>query len=145
MVPFGLTQDKILVRTGIALEEFEGGGRWVDTMPALVQLRLIQSFENAGSMREVLKSIDGPEADFQLQIDIRKFEVVAEQGMRAEVSFVAKLTNGQGELIATKEFGESLDLEEAAPRAAADQLNKCFMLTAGQLVAWASKAIYGAG
>lgn len=141
VTPFALAQDRILVRTGTALEELKDGGQWVDMMPTLVQLRLVESFENAKAMSQVSKAAEGAESDFQLLTEIRRFEIIADGVPRAEVSYMAKLMNKRGELIAAKEFSRSAELEEVSPKAAASELNTCFQQTAGELVVWVAEAV----
>src|SRR6202007_2512323 len=49
--------------------------QWADTIPRLLQARLIQSFENYDIAHAPLRSADGADVDYQLLIDIREFQV----------------------------------------------------------------------
>ena len=51
--------------------------KWSDLLPLVLQARMLQSFENAGLMRQASRPLDGLNADFQLVTEIRKFDLVA--------------------------------------------------------------------
>ena len=65
--------------------------QWADTIPRLLQARLIQSFENYDIAHAPLRSADGAEADYQLLIDIREFQVAAGTQPAAKIAFSARL------------------------------------------------------
>ena len=61
-----------------------------DSIPLLVQSRLIQGFENAGDPR-VGTDASGITGDFQLLVNIRKFQMATIGEPTAEVALMAKL------------------------------------------------------
>lgn len=48
---------------------------WADSIPKLVQARLIDSFENYDIAHAPLRTADLGQADYQLLIDIRRFRI----------------------------------------------------------------------
>ena len=48
-----LDSDRVIVRDSAGALSFVGGAQWADRVPKLVQVRLIQTFENAGRVGSV--------------------------------------------------------------------------------------------
>lgn len=67
--------DRIIVKPDRNVVTYLSGAQWTDTVPKLVQTKLVESFENAGVTRATSKPGDGLVIDYQLVIDIRQFEV----------------------------------------------------------------------
>ena len=49
--------------------------QWADSIPKMLQAKLIQSFENYDIAHAPLRSMEVREANFQLLIDIRSFQI----------------------------------------------------------------------
>ncbi|MCO5092498.1 ABC-type transport auxiliary lipoprotein family protein [Bosea sp. (in: a-proteobacteria)] len=85
-----LDSDRVIVRDSSGALSFIGGAQWADRVPALVQARLIQTFENAGRVG----SVSGPgqriSPDLQLNTDIRSFSIDAATGT-AVVEITARM------------------------------------------------------
>jgi phospholipid/cholesterol/gamma-HCH transport system substrate-binding protein len=141
-VTFALGQDKIFVRDGGGLTPL-ADARWSDMLANMFQSRVIQSFENANFLREIGKGGDNQTA-FQLAVDIRSFEIVANPRPTAVVEFSAKISGGEGRVIDSHVFRQSVPVAELTPTTAASSLDKAFGAAASELVAWTSAAIKGA-
>jgi phospholipid/cholesterol/gamma-HCH transport system substrate-binding protein len=117
--------------------------RWADSLPILVQARLIQSFENAGYARAA--SDDGRvSADFELALDLRAFHVVAAAAAHAEVSIAAKLIDADGRVLAGTTFAATAPVADVTSAdAAASGLKAAFGTVAGDLVGWTLKLMDG--
>lgn len=87
-----LDSERILVRETNGAISFLGGGQWSDRVPRLVQARLIQTFENVGRRAAVARPGERLVADFQLNTDIRSFQIVSATGT-AEIEISAQLVN----------------------------------------------------
>jgi len=89
-----LDSDRVIVRDSTGALSFIGGAQWADRVPALVQARLIQTFENASR----IGSVSGPgqriQPDVQLITDIRSFNIDATSGT-AVVEITAKIVGDQ--------------------------------------------------
>ncbi|MEP9377749.1 ABC-type transport auxiliary lipoprotein family protein [Aquabacter sp. CN5-332] len=70
-----LDTEKILVEPSPGQITYLPEAQWSDRLPALLQARTIQAFENGSKLRRVARPGDGITADYQLNIDIRTFGV----------------------------------------------------------------------
>ncbi len=84
-----LASDRILVRDGAGGVSYLPGAQWADQLPALVQARLIQAFENASRLGRVSRPGDRVKVDYQLNTELRAFQVDAARG-EAVVEISAK-------------------------------------------------------
>lgn len=67
--------DRIIVKPTATVVTYLAGAQWADTVPRLVQAKLVESFENSGATRATAKPGDGLIIDFQLVSDVRRFDV----------------------------------------------------------------------
>ena len=58
--------EKLLSQNPSGQVEPLGTAKWSDTVPKLMQAKIIQSFENAGALGEVNRPMDGTTPDYQL-------------------------------------------------------------------------------
>jgi phospholipid/cholesterol/gamma-HCH transport system substrate-binding protein len=73
--PIAYDTQKILARDKGGATAPVTRGQWSDTLPKLVQARLIQSFENANLARSVERQADDLKAEYRLLVDIRGFQL----------------------------------------------------------------------
>jgi phospholipid/cholesterol/gamma-HCH transport system substrate-binding protein len=118
------------------LAEF-ANAQWADTIPRLLQARLIQSFENYDIAHAPLRSADGVEVDYQLLIDVREFQVVAGSTQAAKIAFSARLLNKQGKVVAARVFSASQAVDRIDPLAVVAAFDAAFSGIARELIAWA--------
>jgi phospholipid/cholesterol/gamma-HCH transport system substrate-binding protein len=110
--------------------------KWRDNIPALIQAKIIQSFENAG-YRRVGTDTQGLLADRQLLIDIRAFRVTTADEPEGEIDIAAKVVGSDGQILASRNFEAKSAVAGAigaGPAAAA--LNQAFQQLATALVPW---------
>jgi phospholipid/cholesterol/gamma-HCH transport system substrate-binding protein len=107
-----------------------------DSIPKLVQARIIQTFENAGLLRAVARPTDNVTADYQLVIDIRKFQILRREESIAEVAFAAKIVSAQGRIIEARLFQAGVPAKTLTAPAAAAALDEAFGKCATDLVLW---------
>jgi phospholipid/cholesterol/gamma-HCH transport system substrate-binding protein len=112
--------------------------QWSDGLPALVQAKLLQSFENYDIAHAPLRADNLSEGGMRLAIDLRQFEVVLEPMPHALISLSAKLVDGTGRLQAAHIFEESAPLEGVTPTKAAAAFNQAFGALAQKLVLWSA-------
>lgn len=82
-----LDSDRILVRNGLNLELLPGA-RWPQQLSTLFGARLTETFQNAGLARSLAGG--GATADYELDLDIRSFELDAATS-QAHVEVAARL------------------------------------------------------
>ena len=88
--------DRILVREGLRLALLPGG-RWPQQLPSLFRARLVETFQNAGLARSLAG--DGAGADYELDLDIRSFELDAATS-EAHVDVAARIVAVMGGRVA---------------------------------------------
>jgi phospholipid/cholesterol/gamma-HCH transport system substrate-binding protein len=140
----GFNTDKILLAPGpdesLAMENAE----WSDNLPVLVQVKILQTFENAGYARSVSGSRDGFANNFELLINIRNFHVSTQDGALAEISFLARLQDQNGEVVASKLFKGSKTANGTDARAYVDALNDVFGKLQLELLEWTTASLNAA-
>lgn len=82
--------DRLIVKDSSGALSFLGGAQWADTIPNLIQTRLVQTFENASRIAAVARPGERIVPDLQLNTDIRSFHIDAASG-QAVVEITAKL------------------------------------------------------
>jgi cholesterol transport system auxiliary component len=105
-----LDSERILVRAGPQEIATLAGAKWSDRLPLLVQSRLTQTFENAnlsgqaGRLSGQAGRRPATAADYDLDIDIRAFDLDAARS-RVEVDFAIKIVSaGSGRVVAAEIF-----------------------------------------
>ncbi len=134
-----LDSERIVIRTGPDQLAYLSGAKWTDTLPRLVQSRLIASFENAHMLKSVVRP--GAVADYSLTAEIRHFEIdVANDEARVEIA-VRLLADRSGRPLAGKIFAASAPAPKTADGAAALALDAALADAMRRIVAWTSGAI----
>jgi phospholipid/cholesterol/gamma-HCH transport system substrate-binding protein len=115
--------------------------RWADSLPLMVQARIVQAFENAGYARVVAD--DGSAiGDVHLGLDLRAFHIAPGSSATAEVGIAAKLADGGGGVIDAKNFVARAALQRTDdPTMATAALNEAFIQVATDLVGWAFRTM----
>jgi ABC-type uncharacterized transport system auxiliary subunit len=115
--------------------------QWSDSLPKLLQAKIIQSFENANYPQAVARPTEGLTADYQLLIDIRRFQLMLLPEPSADVEFSAKILAGDGRLVGSRIVHASVPVQAADAATAAAGLNEAFGKAATELVLWVSSLI----
>jgi phospholipid/cholesterol/gamma-HCH transport system substrate-binding protein len=113
---------------------------WADSIPKLLQARLIESFEDYDIAHAPLRAADVGRADFQLVIDVRKFRIVMDSASVAEIGLSAKIIDKDGKVIASRLFEESGRLDKVEPPAAVAAFDDAFARMARNIIAWTVQA-----
>jgi cholesterol transport system auxiliary component len=117
--------------------EFFMGGEWADRGSRLVQTALVRSFENSGRILAVGDRIDLPAANFILNTDIRALDANYETGAPvAEFAVFARVTDGQGKVIAVKLFRRSVPAAANTVPEVAKALNEAVSAALAEIVEW---------
>jgi len=113
--------------------------QWSDALPRLLQTKIIRSLEDSTAFAGVSRPLDGLIGDFQLVIDIRRFQI--SPSLVADVELGAKIVDGNGRIIATRVFRASAPAPSAEAPAAVAALDQAFAGAGPELVAWAARTI----
>ena len=109
---------------------------WADSIPRLLQARLIESFENYDIAHAPLRAADVGQTDFQLLIDVRHFRIATEAAPVAEIGVSARILDKDGKIIASRLFEETEKFEGLDPPAAVAAFDKAFARLAKGVIAW---------
>jgi phospholipid/cholesterol/gamma-HCH transport system substrate-binding protein len=139
-----LETQKILIRSNGGETSFIDNGQWSDSLPKLVQAKVVQSFENANYLHTVARPFEGLVADYQLLIDIRSFQLFTSGEMRmADVEFAAKILGDKGRIVDARIFHATVPAKAMDAPAAATALDEAFGKAAVDLVVWTSGVLQG--
>ena len=114
---------------------------WADSIPKLLQARLIESFENYDIAHAPLRAGDMGQTDFQLLIDVRRFRIAVDSEPAAEIGFSARIVDKNGKVIASRLFEESEKFDKVEPATAVTAFNDAFARAAKDMVAWTVQAV----
>jgi phospholipid/cholesterol/gamma-HCH transport system substrate-binding protein len=119
--------------------------QWSDTIPKLVQAKVIQSFENANYFGAVSHPTEGLVANYQLLIDIHNFDIEMSSSVPpkpiAHVSFSAKILGEKGRIVGSQTFDAQVPAPDTTASGATAALNDAFGQAATRLVEWTAGAI----
>jgi phospholipid/cholesterol/gamma-HCH transport system substrate-binding protein len=114
---------------------------WADSIPKLLQARLIESFENYDIAHAPLRVADIGQTDFQLLIDVRRFRIATESEPAAEIGLSARIVDKNGKVIASRLFGDSQKFDKVEPPAAVAAFDDAFGRIAKEMIAWTVQAL----
>ncbi len=136
-----LDTQRIMLRTAEGLVPAFDNFRFGDSIPLIVQSRLLQGFENAGDPR-VGSDTSGIAGDFQLLVNIRKFQMATIGEPTAEVALMAKLLDTGGTVIDAKLFEATAPVGDITkPEGIAAGIDTAFGKAATELIVWSLGAM----
>ncbi len=114
---------------------------WADSIPKLLQAKLIESFENYDIAHAPLRSTDIGPADFQLLIDVRRFRIAVDLQAAAQIELSAKIVDKNGKVVASHLFEQSQRIDKIEPQAAVAAFDDAFARMAKDVIAWTVQAL----
>ena len=95
-----LSTERIAIRPAIAQYAYLPQAVWSDSLPRLLQARLMETFQNTGRVKAAGLPGQGMLIDYQVILDIRAFEVFEDAAI---VAYTVKLMNDRnGQVVATR-------------------------------------------
>ncbi len=133
--------DSILVKPSAAAVTYFADAQWSDTLPRLLQARLIETLESAGSFRAVGDGRERIEADVELLTQVRAFQIEAGTGARAaRVDLFVKLVDPRtGRVLSSGTFAETATVASMEPAAGVEALNQATQAVLPQIAQWAAR------
>jgi cholesterol transport system auxiliary component len=132
-----LDSDRVIVKDSAGALSFLGGAQWADRVPKLVQVRLIQTFENGSRLGSVARPGDRITPDVQLITDIRSFNIDAASGM-AVVEISAKLVGDRtGDIRRARLFSARVPAGAVDGAGATQALDRALSQVLVEIVRWA--------
>ncbi len=135
---------KLIVRGAEAELPALAQAQFPDTLPKILQVRVVQSFENAGYLRALGRTPEGMTPDFQLLLDIRRFDITAGPKPVAEVAFGAKLLGTNGKVVDARVLKAEAPVSALELKSIGDAIDGAFAKTLSELVVWACAAVVAA-
>jgi phospholipid/cholesterol/gamma-HCH transport system substrate-binding protein len=142
--PIALDTQKVVPRSPNADAESFANAQWSDTIPKLVQAKIIQTLDNSNYLGAVSRPLDALAADYQLLIDVRAFRVAAASGEASEVEFGAKVLGKGGRIVASKVFAAKAPSTGAGAPAGVAALDQAFGKAAVDLAVWVANVLQSA-
>ncbi|MDB5591764.1 ABC-type transport auxiliary lipoprotein family protein [Enterovirga sp.] len=131
-----LEAERILARDAAGSVSYLSGAQWADRLPRLLQARLLQTFENATRIRAVARPGEGVVAQYQLNTDIRAFQLDAARG-EAFVEISAKVVEAQsGRIVAARVFSGRTPVPDASGPVVAQGLDRVQSSVLLDIVRW---------
>ena len=129
--------DRIVVRTGSSAVAVVKGAQWAERLPRMLQMRLIQTFENARLLKSISRPGDGVMPDRALAWDVRRFEMDASDAM-AHVEVSVRILDMSGKVIAAQIFVAEAPGDAGDGTAAAQALDAASNQVLRQIVVWSA-------
>ncbi|MEM5582007.1 ABC-type transport auxiliary lipoprotein family protein [Roseibium sp. AS2] len=118
------------------------GSAWADTLPNVVQLKLVETLQNTGRLRGVGLPGDGLLIDYQLQTEIRAFELQIEGANRGVVEISARVVNDRnGRTVATKVFRAETPSGSTSVDKAVEAMNASADRVFAEMAGWALRNV----
>jgi phospholipid/cholesterol/gamma-HCH transport system substrate-binding protein len=114
---------------------------WADSIPKLLQARLIEGFENYDIAHAPLRAADIGQADFQLLIDVRRFRIATDSEPTAEIGLSARIVDKNGKVVASRLFEDAEKFDKIEPPAAVAAFSRAFGRIAKDMIGWTVQAL----
>ncbi len=110
---------------------------WTDTLPNVVQAKIVETLENTGRLRGVGVPGEGLLIDYQLQTELRSFEVRIDGQDRAVVEVMARLVNDRnGRTKASKLFRAQAPASVSSASKAVEGVNRAAQQVLDEMSRW---------
>lgn len=110
--------------------------QWSDSLPALIQAKLLQSFENYDIAHAPVRADAAGATGTRLVIDLRQFEISVQPQAHATIALSVRIINEAGEVKAARIFQRSAQVEALTPANAAGAFDQAFDAIARELIVW---------
>lgn len=137
-----LDSEQIVIRVTPSEIQYLAKARWGDSLPKLVQAKLIEAYENSGKLGGVGEPGQGLAIDYQVVTDIRAFQIETAGGDRAHVEISVKILNDRnGEVRAQRVFSAVTPVNGAGNPAFIAALDAAFAKVTADMVGWTLQSI----
>jgi cholesterol transport system auxiliary component len=137
-----LDTDSIAVRTSPQTLAYFKQVTWADSLPTVVQARVVQAFIDSGEVRAVGVPGQGLLINYQIPIDIRSFELDTSGSPKAIVEFsVMIVDDANGKVVAQRTFRAEAPAPSDQVGAAVSALDAAMAVVLKEMVAWAGSVV----
>lgn len=136
-----LDSENIVVRLSGSEVQYLAKSQWSDSLPRMVQSKLVQSFEDTGKLGGVGRPGQGLAIDYQVVSDIRAFEVDT-AGNVANIEISVKLLNDRNGTIKAQEvFRASARVNGSGNANFVKALDTAFTAASREIVSWTLRSL----
>ncbi|ESR24242.1 putative ABC transporter protein [Lutibaculum baratangense AMV1] len=136
-----LNSERIVVRPSPTVVTYLAATRWNDRLPALVQARLIEAFQNSDGVRAVSPPGGAQVSDYGLVTDLRAFEVNAYDRQAVAELNARIIADSNGRVVASRRFRTVVPIPDTEAATVTAGLNAAFEGLSRDVVAWTLGAI----
>lgn len=137
-----LNSDQIVVRVSPSVIQYLARSQWSDSLPRMVQSKLVEAYQNSGKLGGVGKPGQGLAIDYQVVTEIRSFEIDAGAGNQAVVEISAMILNDRnGTVRAQRVFRAATPAGGGSSEGYVKALDRAFSAVTGQIVNWTLTSI----
>ncbi|WP_279479832.1 ABC-type transport auxiliary lipoprotein family protein [Aureimonas sp. SK2] len=137
-----LDSQRIVVKPTPQTIENLANSQWSDRLPRLVQLRLLQAFQNTGRIGAAGVPGQGLAIDYQVVTELRRFEIAFQPGATAVVEISVKALNDRtGVVRGSRVFQAAVPVANGEPSGYVTSLDAAFGQVADEIVAWMIRLI----
>jgi cholesterol transport system auxiliary component len=137
-----LDGQNIVIKTGPGVIQYLKGAQWADRLPEIVQARLAETFQKSGKFEGVGKPGEGLAIDYQIQAEIRSFDIRVDGSRHAQVQIFVKLLNDRNGVVrASRTFDATSPLSGSTNDDYVAALDRAFGEAAVAIVDWTESTI----
>lgn len=137
-----LDGQNIVIKPAAGSIEFLSGAQWADRLPRVMQARLVEAFQQSGRIGGVGRPGEGLAIDYQIQVEIRSFDVRLDGGDRANVELYVKLLNDRNGVVRRERvFASTVPVAGTGNAAYVAALDNAFARAAAEIVDWTASSI----
>lgn len=136
-----LDSQNIVVRTDPLTIRYLDESQWSDRLPRMVQMRLVQAFQNSAKFKGVGLPGQGLAIDYQIVTEIRAFGMEA-AGNAADVAIAVKILNDRNGIVASERMFEARIAATGTSNAAyVRAIDNAFESVARDIVSWVTDKV----
>ncbi|MGE3228346.1 MAG: MlaD family protein [Hyphomicrobium sp.] len=136
--PMAFNSDKVVIVGDPPDDNPFDKAQFTDNVPAVVQSKIIESFENSGCFAAVTRPLDNLEPSDQLQAEIRKFAIELKPEPVADVEIAIKVVSAGGKIVGSRVFDQRAQLAALDAPSAVAALDTAFGKLLSDAVPWAA-------
>ena len=129
-----IDSDRMIVKPTPSVITYLAGAQWADTVPNMVQSKLVETLENSGATAATAKPGDGLVIDYQLVSDIRRFEI--QDGLAVIQISIKLLADKTGLVRETRIFTATSRTAGSTPEAYVAAFDASFDELAREVALW---------
>lgn len=132
-----LATERIVVREANGSLSYLPEAQWADQLPALLQSRLVAAFENSRRIGGVSRPGDRVTPDFQLNTEVRAFEIDVAGGVAVVELSVRAVSEASGRIARARVFRATAPVGAVTPVSAVGALDAALQDVLVEIVGWA--------